>query len=254
MLAQMGEALSSGARGFTLAVDHGHLRLRLTIRSTQPDRLTTGGDDPLLPIIAQRIDTADKVDLAVAFAMDSGVQLISPWFRDLIDRGGRLRIVVGDYMDVTEPAALSRLSDVEGAQVRVGGMQFFRTEGFDTFGKALPRATDIARHLLVVYAGLTVICITVYSAIGMTTLDAVARFSHPSHGVCPSFLDVSLGRQVSPFGFIAREGLSVVIPDCMLSVGVGERASAAQVIKLALPLSDHRPHSALRLTLVFGLE
>ena len=29
--------------------------------------------------------------------------------------------------------------------MRVGGMQFFRTEGFDTFGKALPRATDIAR-------------------------------------------------------------------------------------------------------------
>ena len=42
--------------------------------------------------------------------------------------------------------------------MRVGGMQFFRTEGFDTFGKALPRATDIARQLLVVYVGLTVVC------------------------------------------------------------------------------------------------
>ena len=28
--------------------------------------------------------------------------------------------------------------------MRVGGMQYFRTEGFDTFGKALPRASDIA--------------------------------------------------------------------------------------------------------------
>jgi trk system potassium uptake protein TrkH len=43
--------------------------------------------------------------------------------------------------------------------MRVGGMQFFRTEGFDTFGKALPRATDIARQLLIVYVGLTVACI-----------------------------------------------------------------------------------------------
>jgi len=59
--------------------------------------------------------------------------------------------------------------------MRVGGMQFFRTEGFDTFGKALPRATDIARQLLVVYAGLTVTCIAVYSAIGMTALDAVVN-------------------------------------------------------------------------------
>lgn len=59
--------------------------------------------------------------------------------------------------------------------MRVGGMQFFRTEGFDTFGKALPRATDIARQLLVIYVGLTVICIAVYSIIGMEALDAVVN-------------------------------------------------------------------------------
>ncbi|MES2542445.1 MAG: potassium transporter TrkG, partial [Pseudomonadota bacterium] len=57
--------------------------------------------------------------------------------------------------------------------MRIGGMQFFRTEGFDTFGKALPRATDIARQLLFVYSALTVACIATYSAIGMETLDAV---------------------------------------------------------------------------------
>ena len=59
--------------------------------------------------------------------------------------------------------------------MRVGGMQFFRTEGFDTFGKALPRATDIARALLGIYAGLTVACILVYLAVGMTVLDAIVN-------------------------------------------------------------------------------
>ena len=59
--------------------------------------------------------------------------------------------------------------------MRIGGMQFFRTEGFDTFGKALPRATDIARQLMTIYVGLTVACIAVYSAIGMTALDAVVN-------------------------------------------------------------------------------
>ncbi len=59
--------------------------------------------------------------------------------------------------------------------MRVGGMQFFRTEGFDTFGKALPRATDIARQLLLVYAGLTVAAIAVYSAIGMPPIGAVVH-------------------------------------------------------------------------------
>jgi trk system potassium uptake protein TrkH len=59
--------------------------------------------------------------------------------------------------------------------MRVGGMQYFRTEGFDTFGKALPRATDIARQLVVVYFGLTVICGLTYRALGMDPLSSVVN-------------------------------------------------------------------------------
>ena len=59
--------------------------------------------------------------------------------------------------------------------MRVGGMQYFRTEGFDTFGKAMPRATDIAKQLLAIYAGLTAICAAVYSAVGMSTVDAIVH-------------------------------------------------------------------------------
>lgn len=59
--------------------------------------------------------------------------------------------------------------------MRVGGMQFFRAEGFDTLGKVLPRATDIAMNLLAVYAALTVACAMTYLAIGMTRLDATVH-------------------------------------------------------------------------------
>ena len=59
--------------------------------------------------------------------------------------------------------------------MRVGGMQFFKTEGFDTLGKVLPRAADIARALVNVYAGLTFLCIVVYLLLGMTPLDAVVH-------------------------------------------------------------------------------
>lgn len=78
--------------------------------------------------------------------------------------------------------------------MRVGGMQFFRTEGFDTFGKALPRATDIAVQLLAVYFGLTVICAATYAAIGMTGLDAVvhAMASIATGGFSP--LDASFNK------------------------------------------------------------
>ncbi len=59
--------------------------------------------------------------------------------------------------------------------MRVGGMKFFRTEGFDTMGKVLPRATDIARRLLAFYVLLTLACISTYMVFGMTLLDAVVN-------------------------------------------------------------------------------
>ncbi|MCF8510325.1 MAG: TrkH family potassium uptake protein [Rhodobacteraceae bacterium] len=59
--------------------------------------------------------------------------------------------------------------------LRVGGMQYFRTEGFDTFGKALPRATDIARQLVIVYFGMTLACGLTYRALGMDELSATVN-------------------------------------------------------------------------------
>lgn len=78
--------------------------------------------------------------------------------------------------------------------MRVGGMQFFRTEGFDTLGKALPRATDIARALLSVYAGLTILCIVTYFALGMSMLDAIVNGAATiaTGGFSPS--DMSFGK------------------------------------------------------------
>lgn len=78
--------------------------------------------------------------------------------------------------------------------MRVGGMQFFRTEGFDTLGKILPRAADIARSLLGVYAALTVLAALVFGLLGMSMLDAVvhAMAAISTGGFSPS--DASLGK------------------------------------------------------------
>lgn len=59
--------------------------------------------------------------------------------------------------------------------MRVGGMQFFVSEGFDTFGKVLPRAIDISRGVLNVYLTLTLACIFAYVALGMSVFDATAH-------------------------------------------------------------------------------
>lgn len=59
--------------------------------------------------------------------------------------------------------------------MRVGGMQFFKSEGFDTMGKTLPRAVDISRALLGTYIALTAICALTYAALGMSGFDATVH-------------------------------------------------------------------------------
>lgn len=58
-------------------------------------------------------------------------------------------------------------------ELRVGGMQIFRSEAFDTDGKVLPRAAEIASRISIVYLGLTVICILTYVASGFTFFNSV---------------------------------------------------------------------------------
>ena len=60
-------------------------------------------------------------------------------------------------------------------ELRVGGMQIFRSEAFDTGGKVLPRAAEIASGISVCYAGLTAICALCFSAAGMTPFDAIVH-------------------------------------------------------------------------------
>jgi trk system potassium uptake protein TrkH len=65
--------------------------------------------------------------------------------------------------------------------MRVGGMQFFRSEGFDTLGKVLPRTIDISRGLILAYVALTLACAATYGALGMdwyaSTVHALTTMS-----------------------------------------------------------------------------
>lgn len=58
-------------------------------------------------------------------------------------------------------------------ELRVGGMQIFRSEAFDTGGKVLPRAAEIASRIGVIYLALTVVNALAYAAVGMTGFDAI---------------------------------------------------------------------------------
>lgn len=60
-------------------------------------------------------------------------------------------------------------------ELRVGGMQIFRSEGFDTFGKILPRATQISGQISTIYVALTFMCFLAYLGVGMQPFDAVVH-------------------------------------------------------------------------------
>ena len=60
-------------------------------------------------------------------------------------------------------------------ELRVGGMQIFRAEAFDTMGKILPRATTISLQIFVIYLGITVMCALSYVAVGLTAFDAIVH-------------------------------------------------------------------------------
>jgi len=71
-------------------------------------------DAPLLPAFSRELEQANAVDLAVAFILDSGLGLIIERLKDVLAGGGRVRVLTGDYLGVTEPRALLRLLDLDG--------------------------------------------------------------------------------------------------------------------------------------------
>lgn len=60
-------------------------------------------------------------------------------------------------------------------ELRVGGMQIFKSEAFDTMGKILPRAQEIAKQISVIYLVLTMVCALVYTVLGMGPFDALVH-------------------------------------------------------------------------------
>ncbi|OYW55704.1 MAG: potassium transporter TrkH [Rhodobacterales bacterium 12-65-15] len=127
------------------------------------------------------------LDTRQAYLLTAGIWMVVPFFAALpFYLGAPGLSLLNAYFEAVSGITTTGASVITGLDalpvgmnlwrgMRVGGMQFFRTEGFDTFGKALPRATDIAQQLVIVYTGLTIACIATYLAIGMSTLDAVVH-------------------------------------------------------------------------------
>lgn len=77
----------------------------------------TGGSDYLLPKLKEAFSKATRIDIIVAFLMESGVELLEQELRDAVNRKIPVRILTGNYLNITQPHALYKLRDIMGDSV-----------------------------------------------------------------------------------------------------------------------------------------
>ncbi|OPX45946.1 NgoFVII restriction endonuclease [Ruminiclostridium hungatei] len=77
----------------------------------------TGDSDHLYKRLKESILKANKIDIIVAFLMESGVRLLEEDFKEAVDKGTVLRILCGNYLNITQPQALYLLKDTLGDKI-----------------------------------------------------------------------------------------------------------------------------------------
>lgn len=140
------------------------LNVLLTKEAATHHRLTTGGKQHhFLPKLCKAIQSADQVDMAVAFVKTTGLNLLFPDLISSLQResgNSRLRILTSDYLDITDPEALRKLIllQEQGAQVRVYQSQgssfhmkaylFAGHRGAQSWGRAFIGSSNISAQAL----------------------------------------------------------------------------------------------------------
>ena len=71
--------------------------------------LTTGPERPLWHRLAHRLPGASEIDLLASFVQPSGLDYVREALFSAMGAGARVRLLVGDYLGITSPAALRLL-------------------------------------------------------------------------------------------------------------------------------------------------
>lgn len=75
--------------------------------------LATGGEtDPFLRHLAPEFKDAQAIDILAAFVQQSGVTRLLPFLRVALARGAAIRVLTGDYLDITQAEGLALLMDL----------------------------------------------------------------------------------------------------------------------------------------------
>lgn len=75
----------------------------------RPSRLHVGGSHSLVDALRHELQQCEVAGFAIAFVMQSGLDLLEGALRAALLRGVEIRFLTTDYLDVTEPEALARM-------------------------------------------------------------------------------------------------------------------------------------------------
>ena len=128
---------SLSPQGEAISLERPHTPLRDTVLMTN-----ARGQPSLAKEIAAEIDSADRIDIIVAFVRWSGIRQIRDRLRKHVQNGKPLRLITSIYTGTTELRALQELEKI-GAQIRVSydtgstrlhakAWKFHRNSGFST--------------------------------------------------------------------------------------------------------------------------
>ncbi|WP_437952510.1 RHS repeat-associated core domain-containing protein [Sorangium sp. So ce296] len=88
----------------------------------RPPPLATGGaEDPFLRHLAPVFARATDVAIFSAFVQESGLDVLESHVFAALARGARIRLVTGDYLHITQAAALAELLDWAGGNAALSG-------------------------------------------------------------------------------------------------------------------------------------
>ncbi|MBU3134409.1 DEAD/DEAH box helicase family protein [Clostridium gasigenes] len=83
----------------------------IALDSIYSSNAITGGDDFLYYRLKESFKKAKRIDIIVSFLMESGVKMILNDLEDALNRGATIRILTGNYLNITQPQALYLLKD-----------------------------------------------------------------------------------------------------------------------------------------------
>ena len=96
-----------------IGADRGGWREGTWVPPQRAQVLTTGGrEDPFLEQLEPLLAQATKVDVLAAFVQDTGVREVADSLTSALIRGAKIRILTGDYLDITQESGLRHLLDL----------------------------------------------------------------------------------------------------------------------------------------------